>query len=93
VGQASSLSFTGKMPVPLEGYERPVLNGEENSLPFVDTVQIERSLIPLYGGASLFNEMYAFMGENGYTLVAIEHGFSDCSSGQLLQIDGIFHRF
>jgi hypothetical protein len=36
--------------------------------------------------------MCMLMDEKGYTLVAIENGFSDPASGQLLQVDGIFHK-
>ena len=48
----------------------------------------------LYGKDQLlFNDMCLLMSEKGYGLVAIEPGFSDPHSGQLLQADGIFHRF
>lgn len=76
-----------------QGYESKVLKGAENSLPNIDTVQMEMSLVPLYEGELLFNEMIMFMSNKGYTLIAIENGFSDSASGQLLQVDGIFHRF
>lgn len=76
-----------------QGYESKVLKGAENSLPYIDTVQMEMSLVPLYEGELLFNEMIVFMSNKGYTLIAIENGFSDSASGQLLQFDGIFHRF
>ena len=65
----------------------------ENSLLQIDTVQMEMSLVPLYDGALLFDEMLTLMGEKGYIMVAIEPGFLDPDSGQLLQVDGIFHRF
>jgi len=51
------------------------------------------SLVPLYEGSLLFNEMYRYMVDQGYSLVSIEPGFIDKNSGQLLQVDGIFHRF
>lgn len=75
-----------------QGFESKVLTGAENSLAHIDTVQMEMSLVPLYEGELLFNEMYMIMAKKGYTLVAIENGFSDHASGQLLQVDGIFHR-
>jgi len=76
-----------------QGFESKVLKGAENSLPHIDTVQMEMSLVPLYDGELLFNEMCLLMSQKDYTLVAIENGFSDSASGQLLQVDGIFHRF
>lgn len=76
-----------------QGYESKVLQGAENCLAHIGTVEMEMSLVPLYAGESLFDEMCILMGEKGYTLVAIENGFSDPGSGQLLQVNGIFHRF
>ena len=40
----------------------------------------------------MLNEMCALLSGKGYTLVALENGFSDSVSGQLLQVDGISHR-
>ena len=81
------------MKIDTQGFESKVLKGAENSLAHIDTVQMEMSLVLLYDGELLFNEMCVFMGTKGYTLIAIENGFSDPASGQLLQVDGIFHRF
>ena len=75
-----------------QGFESKVLKGAEKSLAHIDSVQIEMSLVPLYKDELLFNEMYIFMREKGFSLVAIESAFSDPVSGQLLQVDGIFHR-
>lgn len=75
-----------------QGYESKVLKGAENSLARIATVQLEMSLVPLYQGGLLLNEMCAFLSGKGYTLVALENGFSDPASGQLLQVDGVFHR-
>ena len=76
-----------------QGFEKNVLLGAKESLARIDTVQMELSLVPLYSHQMLFNEMHGLMIELGYTLIAIEDGFSDPSSGQVLQADGIFHRF
>ncbi|MFT4703252.1 MAG: FkbM family methyltransferase [Bradymonadia bacterium] len=80
------------MKIDTQGFESKVLKGAEKSLQRIDTVQMEMSLVPLYDGELLFNEMFALMTSKGYTLIAIENGFSDPASGQLLQLDGIFHR-
>lgn len=80
------------MKIDTQGFENKVLKGAENSLAHINTVQMEMSLVPLYEGNLLFNEMCIFMFNKGYTLIAIENGFSDPVSGQLLQVDGIFHR-
>ena len=80
------------MKIDTQGFESKVLGGAENSLAQIDTIQMEMSLIPLYKGEMLFNDMYTLMNEKGYSLIAVETGFSDPNSGQLLQVDGIFHR-
>ena len=81
------------MKIDTQGFEGRVLRGAENSLSHIDTVQMEMSLVPLYDGEMLFVEMCTLMSEKGYDLVGIEPGFEDEGSGQLLQFDGIFHRF
>lgn len=81
------------MKIDVQGFEKRVLKGAENSLSKIATIQLEMSLAPLYEDELLFNEMCLFMKGKGYSLVAIENGFSDSESGRLLQVDGIFHRF
>jgi FkbM family methyltransferase len=76
-----------------QGYENRVIKGAENSLTYINTIQLEMSLVPLYEGELLFDEMCRLIIGRGYSLVSIEAGFSDKISGQLLQVDGIFHRF
>jgi FkbM family methyltransferase len=76
-----------------QGFERKVLAGATKSLSRIDTVQMEMSLIPLYENEAVFSEMHAYMEEIGYTLVAIEPGFSNSDTGQMLQVDGIYRRF
>jgi FkbM family methyltransferase len=76
-----------------QGFESLVIAGARESLKEIATVQMEMSLIHLYDGEILFAEMCQLMQSKGYTLVAIETGFSDRVTGQLLQVDGIFHRF
>lgn len=61
-------------------------------LPLIGTFQLELSLVPLYADEVLFPEMHNFMREVGYRLVALEPTFSDQTSEELLQVDGIFRR-
>jgi FkbM family methyltransferase len=81
------------MKIDTQGFELKVLEGSKKVLMNINTIQIEMSLVPLYEGSLLFNEMYRYMVDQGYSLVSIEPGFIDKNSGQLLQVDGIFHRF
>ena len=75
-----------------QGFEAAVLEGAIYSLRLIDTVQVEMSLVPLYEGGPLMPDLCRILNQHGYTLVALEPGFSD-PSGQMLQADGIFHRF
>lgn len=76
-----------------QGYESRVLRGAEKSLQRIHTLQIEMSFVQLYEGEMVFEEMHRFLIANGYCLVSIDEGFSDQKTGQLLQIDGLYHRF
>jgi len=80
------------MKIDTQGFESKVLRGAATSLSRIGTIQMEMSLVPLYGTELLFDEMCILMRENGYTLIAIENGFSVPGTAQLLQIDGIFRR-
>lgn len=91
-----SLHLEGKsiyLKIDTQGFEESVLRGAENSLQFINTIQLEMSLLPLYHGELLFPAMYALLCGKGYQMVSVEPGFSDPQTGRLLQIDGIFHRF
>lgn len=76
-----------------QGYEKQILEGAEESLRRISTVQLEMSLIPMYRGELSFGEMNEVIGGLGYTLVALEPGFSHPKSGQMFQVDGLYHRF
>ena len=76
-----------------QGYEMRILEGAEQSLDKIHTIQIEMSLIPQYHGETLLPEMTNWLDSRAYVLVGIETAHSDWRDGQLLQVDGIFHRF
>lgn len=75
-----------------QGFESKVLRGSKESLAHIDLVQMEMSLVPLYENELLFHEMCVCMSEKGFGLVALESGYSNPVSGQVLQVDGIFNR-
>lgn len=76
-----------------QGFEKKVLDGAINSLPRIDTIQIEISLIPLYQEGPLFDEMYGYLTSLGYSIISLAPAFTDEKSGRMLQVDAIFHRF
>jgi len=75
-----------------QGFEREVLRGAQNTLARIGTIQVELSLVPLYRDAPLFIDMCELLRAQSYALVSLEPGFTDLETGQLLQVDGIFHR-
>jgi FkbM family methyltransferase len=75
-----------------QGYDYRVIQGSMKSLPLVSGIQVELSLVPLYGGASGLSEMVQILADFGFTLMAVEAAFRDQTIGQMLQIDGIFYR-
>lgn len=75
-----------------QGYELEVLKGAEETVAAVGAIQTEMSFQRLYGSQPLFDEVYAYVVDHGFTVFDIIPGFSDPRSGRLLQADGIFVR-
>ena len=75
-----------------QGYEKKVIEGAKKSLKLIDFIQLEMSLVPLYNGELLFDEMRVLLNRAGYCLISIDPGFTDQDTGHVLQVDGIFQR-
>lgn len=75
-----------------QGFEKKVIEGAEQSLKDIIGVQMEVSLVPLYQGETLLADMIGFMSDKGFLLMSLEPGFSDVSTGRLLQVDCLFFR-
>jgi FkbM family methyltransferase len=73
-----------------QGYESQVLQGAVEILSRVVGVQLELSLVPLYGGQKLMPEMIESMKSAGFELSAIAPTFTDPHTGRTLQVDAIF---
>ncbi len=73
-----------------QGYEDMVLNGATKSLQKIKALQLEMSLVPLYKGELLFDEMKQKIESYGFSLSAVESGLADESTGKLLQMDALF---
>jgi FkbM family methyltransferase len=76
----------------VQGFERQVLAGATTTLTKLVGVQLELSLVPLYEGAASYLELCTFLEKQGYRLAALEPGFADPRSGELLQTDAVFFR-
>ena len=75
-----------------QGYEWQVLNGATETLRIAKGVLCELSLAPLYRGQRLWQEMIARLEDEGFTLWALQKGFTDPRDGRTLQVDAIFIR-
>ena len=75
-----------------QGYERNVLNGALKSLPKIKIIQVEASLVPLYDGEMVIDELLDHMKSFGFELVLIEPGFCNPKTGRQLQVDCIFKK-
>lgn len=75
-----------------QGFEKNVLIGAEQSLKKIKGLQLELSMVELYKGETLFDEMLGFILDKGFVLHSLEPGFYDKKTGQLLQVDAIFYR-
>jgi FkbM family methyltransferase len=79
--------------VDTQGFERQVLEGAGRLLDErITSLQLELSLVPLYEGGCLWEEIVDWLKLRGYCLAGITPGFSDPWTGRLLQFDGVFLR-
>jgi hypothetical protein len=76
----------------LQGSELAALRGGSDTLAHVEVVETEMSLVPLYVGAPLSDEVYRELRGLGFRLCSAECAWDDPASGEMLQIDGIFSR-
>jgi FkbM family methyltransferase len=76
-----------------QGYEDRVLQGASNLLKNTVGLQLECSLVPLYEGQLLYDEMSRRLKALGFALWGITPGFFDPGNGRLLQIDATFFRY
>jgi FkbM family methyltransferase len=76
----------------VQGYELRALAGAAGVIDRITGIQAEMSLVPLYEGAPLLTDILAWAAEHGFSLVGLEPGFADPTTGRLMQADGIFFR-
>lgn len=75
-----------------QGYESEVLQGAAETVARVVGLQLELSLVPLYGGQKLMPEMFETVAALGFKLWAITPAFLEPGTGRLLQVDATFFR-
>lgn len=94
VTRLDSIGYTGNiyLKIDTQGYEMKVLTGAYRTLPYIQAIELEMSLVPLYEGEILFREMYDYLDSMGFGLVSVYPGFSSPTTGYLLQFDAIFSK-
>lgn len=90
--QYASPDKTVLLKIDTQGYEGEVLAGAANSLNHIAALQLELSLLPLYEGAPLLEDIVAHVRDAGFVPYWFTHGFRNCQTTQLLQMDGFFTR-
>lgn len=75
-----------------QGYEWAVLAGAKETLRGATGIQLELSLVPLYEGQQLWHELIAWLEGEGFTLWALQKGFTNPRNGRTLQVDALFFR-
>lgn len=76
--------------VDTQGFEKQVLEGASDILNKVSLIQLEMSLVTLYENEPLYLDVIELLDKKGFELIALENGFSNSTTGVLLQVDGIF---
>jgi FkbM family methyltransferase len=75
-----------------QGYEDRVLKGAEGVFDRIAGLQLELSLVPLYAGQRLFDELIDQVTASGFKLWAMSQVFVDPHTGRMLQVDATFFR-
>lgn len=75
-----------------QGYEDRVLQGAERTLETTVGLRLELSLVPLYEGQLLYDEMVPRLRALGFEVWHLSPAFIDSRDGRLLQVDGTFFR-
>jgi FkbM family methyltransferase len=73
-----------------QGAERSILDGVIPLKRRVGYIQLEVSLSEMYGGESLFFEIYSMLHSHGYRLIGIFPIFSDVRTREVLQCEAVF---
>jgi FkbM family methyltransferase len=75
-----------------QGYEHFVLEGARKTLERVVGIQLELSLVPLYEGQILYDDLMENMKLLGFNMWELSTVLTDPKSGRLLQVDAVFFR-
>ncbi len=76
----------------VQGYELEVLRGAGDTLARTSVVECELSLVPLYEGQAMMEEVVAYLRGAGFAPVCLMRGYTDPVTHRVIQMDGIFLR-
>ena len=75
-----------------QGTELSILRAASSALLDAEFVEAELSLVKLYEGGALIDEVISFLDDRGFALVSLEGIDEEPETGQMLQVDAIFMR-
>lgn len=75
-----------------QGYELNVLKGAVKTLRQVPLIQVETAFSSGYEGQPLIEDVIRFLRETGYRIVAMEPGWEDVRTAEMLETDLLFAR-
>ncbi len=78
--------------IDVQGYEKFVLDGAINVISKTDVIIIETSFVPLYEDQSLFNDIYHYLEDLGFSYSGSIEQLTAPESGEILQQDALFIR-
>ena len=87
---SKNLGRTYAIKIDCQGYEMEILEGSKFSIDQITMVILEMSLTEIYIGGANYLELLALLENYGFELWDLFPGFRDNTSGQLLQVDGLF---
>ena len=76
--------------IDVQGYEMEVIKGAEPILPYMNVIQMELSLVPLYEHGPLFKDMLLKMESLEFSLFNFTPEFFNADDGRMLQVNGFF---
>ncbi len=78
--------------IDVQGGEYLVLSGARRAVEHVDEIVVEMSLVPLYDGQRLFDDVHALLSDLGFDFRGIIDQLRCPTTGEPLQIDGIYRK-
>ncbi len=91
-GQLCPAGANAFLKIDTQGYEKKVMEGARASLDRIPLIQLECSLVPLYQGAELIEDLLSYMRGLGYDPVDQRPAFIHHGSHHLMQVDVLFLR-